>query len=44
MAIASDFATGFDQLSLDFPLSLPLSRDGLGDLLSPIGALSKPLR
>jgi hypothetical protein len=44
MAIASDFATGFDQLSLAFPLGLELSSDGLDDLLSPVGALSKPLR
>lgn len=44
MAIASDFATGFDQLSLAFPLSLTLSEDGLADLLSPISTLSKPLR
>ena len=44
MAIASDFATGFDQLSLSFPLALGLSEDDLDDLLSPVGALSKPLR
>jgi len=44
MAIASGFATGFDQLSLDFPLELPLSEAALGDLLSPITALNKPLR
>ena len=44
MAIASGFATGFDQLSLPLPLSLTLSEDGLTDLLSPISALSKPLR
>jgi hypothetical protein len=44
IAIANDFATGFDQLTLDFPLSLALSRERLGDLLSPAGALSKPLR
>ena len=44
MAIASDFATGFDLLSLEFPLTLPLSESGLDDLLSPMGTLSKPLR
>ena len=44
MAIASGFATGFDQLSLDFPLSIDLSENDLGDLLSPISALDKPLR
>jgi hypothetical protein len=44
MAIASDFATGFDQLSLAFPLSLALSQDGLGELLSASSTLSKPLR
>lgn len=44
MAIASNFATGFDQLSLAFPLGLALSDSDLDDLLSPVGALSKPLR
>ena len=44
MAIASGFATGFDQLSLAFPLVVPLSEAALDDLLSPMTALSKPLR
>jgi hypothetical protein len=44
MAIERGFATGFDLLSLDFPLTLPLSSSGIGDLLSPIGTLSKPQR
>ncbi|HUF75938.1 MAG TPA: hypothetical protein VMM35_06650 [Longimicrobiales bacterium] len=44
MAIASGFATGFDQLSLEFPLEVPLSEDALDDMLSPISTLSKPLR
>jgi hypothetical protein len=44
MAIASGFATGFDQLTLEFPLRIALAREGLDDLLSPIAALSKPLR
>jgi len=44
MAIASGFATGFDQLSLDFPLTLALSRAGLDDVLSPVNTLSKPQR
>jgi len=44
MAIARGFATGFDQLALDFPLALTLSQGGLDDLLSPMTALSKPLR
>jgi hypothetical protein len=44
IAIANGFATGFDQLSLDFPLAVPLSESGLDDLLSPITTLSKPLR
>jgi hypothetical protein len=43
-AIASGFATGFDQLSLEFPLSVALAEDELDDLLSPIGVLAKPLR
>ena len=44
MAIASGFATGFDQLDLEFPLEVPLSEEALDDLLSPMSALSKPLR
>jgi len=44
MAIARGFATGFDQLSVEFPLAVTLSEDGLDDLLSPMTALSKPLR
>lgn len=44
MAIASGFATGFDQLSLEFPLSVALSENRLDDLLSPISTLDKPLR
>jgi len=42
MAIERGFATGFDLLTLDFPLTLPLSSEGLDDLLSPIGQLTKP--
>jgi hypothetical protein len=44
LAIERGFATGFDLLTLSFPLRLRLSSDGLGDLLSPIGQLTKPLR
>jgi hypothetical protein len=44
LAIERGFATGFDLLSLDFPLTLPLSSDEINDLLSPIGTLSKPQR
>lgn len=44
MAIARGFATGFDEIELTFPLSLPLSEDNLNDLMSPVGTLSKPLR
>jgi len=44
LAIARGFATGFDLLTLEFPLTLPLSSAGLGDLLSPIGQLDKPER
>ena len=44
MAIARGFATGFDLLTLDFPLTLPLSSAGLDDLLSPISTLAKPQR
>lgn len=44
MAIAAGFATGFDLLTFDFPLSVALSEDGTGDLLSPLSALSKPQR
>jgi hypothetical protein len=43
-AIERGFSTGFDLLSLDFPLTLPLSGDGIEDLLSPIGQLTKPER
>jgi hypothetical protein len=44
LAIASGFATGFDLLSLDFPLRVALSEDGMDDLLSPVSTLSKPER
>jgi hypothetical protein len=44
LAIENGFATGFDLLSLDFPLTLPLSSNGIDDLLNPIGPLSKPQR
>jgi hypothetical protein len=44
MAIAEGFATGFDLLTFDFPLSVALSEDGMGDLLSPLSTLSKPQR
>jgi hypothetical protein len=44
VAIAQGFATGFDLLSLDFPLRVALSEDGLDDLLSPLSTLSKPQR
>jgi hypothetical protein len=44
LAIERGFATGFDLLSLDFPLTLRLSSGGINDLLSPIGTLSKPQR
>lgn len=44
IAIAAGFATGFDLLSLDFPLRVALSEDGMDDLLSPLGTLSKPQR
>lgn len=44
MAIQRGFATGFDLLTLSFPLTLPLSEEGIDDLLSPIGQLSKPER
>ena len=44
MAIAAGFATGFDLLSFDFPLSVALSEDGMSDLLSPLNTLSKPMR
>ena len=44
MAIAAGFATGFDLLSFEFPLSVALSDDGLDDLLSPLSTLSKPQR
>jgi hypothetical protein len=44
VAIAAGFATGFDLLSLEFPLRVALSEDGLDDLLSPLNTLSKPQR
>ena len=44
MAIAAGFATGFDLLSFQFPLTLALSEDGMDDLLSPLNTLSKPQR
>lgn len=44
LAIERGFSTGFDLLTLEFPLTLPLSTDGIGDLLSPIGQLTKPER
>jgi hypothetical protein len=44
MAIQRGFATGFDLLTLDFPLTLRLSGDGIDDLLSPVGQLTKPER
>jgi hypothetical protein len=44
IAIAQGFATGFDLLSFDFPLSVALSEDGMDDLLSPLSTLSKPQR
>jgi hypothetical protein len=31
-------------LTLDFPLTLRLSGDGVDDLLSPVGQLTKPER
>jgi hypothetical protein len=42
LAIARGFASEFDLLTLDFPLTLPLSSDGVADLLSPLSMLSKP--
>lgn len=42
LAIARGFASEFDLLTLDFPLRLPLSDDGIDDLLSPLSILSKP--
>jgi hypothetical protein len=42
LAIERGFASEFDLLTLDFPLTLPLSRDGIDDLLSPLSTLSKP--
>ncbi len=44
MAISAGFATGFDLLSLDFPLRVALSEDGMDDLLSPLSTMSKPQR
>jgi len=44
LAIAAGFATGFDLLSLDFPLRVALSEDGMDDLLSPLSTLAKPQR
>ena len=44
LAISRGFATGFDLLTLEFPLTLALSRDGIDDLLNPEGTLSKPRR
>lgn len=44
MAIAEGFATGFDLLTFDFPLSVALSEKGMDDLLSPLSILSKPQR
>jgi hypothetical protein len=44
MAIAEGFATGFDLLTFDFPLSVALSEEGMDDLLSPLSTLSKPQR
>jgi hypothetical protein len=44
VAIAAGFATGFDLLSLEFPLRVALSEDGMDDLLSPLNTLSKPQR
>jgi hypothetical protein len=44
MAIDRGFATGFDQLTLTFPLTLPLSGEIVQDPLSELSTLSKPLR
>jgi len=44
LAIEKGFATGFDLLSLDFPMTIPLAMDNLDDLLSPVGTLTKPER
>ncbi len=44
MAIGRGFATGFDQLTLSFPLTLPLSDAGVNDLLGTLSTLSKPMR
>jgi hypothetical protein len=44
IAIARGFATGFDELDLEFPLTLELSRSALADLLSPLSTLPKPQR
>jgi len=42
LAIERGFATEFDLLTLDFPLTLPLSREGVEDLLSALSTLAKP--
>lgn len=44
LAIARGFATGFDLLTLDFPLTVALSLGGIDDLFNPEGTLSKPQR
>jgi hypothetical protein len=44
IAIDEGFATGFDLLSLRFPLRVALSEDGMDDLLSPLSTISKPQR
>jgi hypothetical protein len=44
MAITRGFATGFDMLTLTFPLTLPLSQGSLRDLLGSLSTLSKPQR
>jgi len=42
LAIERGFASEFDLLTLDFPLTLPLSREGVEDVLSPLSTLAKP--
>ncbi len=44
LAIDRGFATGFDPVSVDFPLTHTLSRGGAEVLLSPRSTLSKPER